>query len=89
MQVASEIQSNLNNLKYYQSKIAELAKQQFQLDMTRDNENSKAKGIRLDCLGTIIANCSQIDLWTMSIAANLETATKQDKLLQTEEEELV
>ena len=90
MQTASEITSNLNNLRYYSEKIASSAKTQFDLDYKRGQElgiNTGPGSIRFDCLGTIIATCSLIDIYADNIKANLETAIKQDKLLHTEIEE--
>ena len=90
MQTATEITSNLKNLRYYSQKIAELAKQQFGLDYARGQElgiNSGPGSIRFDCMGAIISACSQIDIYADNINANLLTAIKQDKVLHTEEED--
>ena len=90
MQTATQITSNLKNLRYYSDKIAELAKQQFQLDFTRGQElgiNAGPGNIRFDCMGAVVSACSQIDFYCSNIAANLQTAIKQDKVLHTEEEE--
>ena len=88
MQTANEITSNLNNLRYYSGKIAQLAKQQFDLDYKRGQElgiNTGPGSIRFDCLGAIISGCSLIDIYCDNLKANLETAMKQDKLLHAEE----
>lgn len=89
MQTATEITSNLKNLRYYSDKIAELAKQQFQLDYIRGQElgiNAGPGSIRFDCLGCIIGSCNWLDVYCDNIAKNLERASKQDKLLYTAEE---
>jgi len=90
MQTATEITSNLKNLRYYSQKTAELAKQQFDLDYARGQEigvNTGPGSIRFDCMGAIISACSQIDIYCDNINANLLTAIKQDKVLHIEEEE--
>ena len=90
MQTASEITSNLNNLRYYSGKIAEFAKQQFDSDYKRGQElgiNTGPGSIRFDCLGAIKSACGWIDTYCENIAKNLESAIKQDKLLHTEEVE--
>ena len=92
MQVASEITSNLQNLRYYSQKIAELAKQQFQADCNRGQEigiNTGPGSIRFDCLGAIISACSLIDIYADNIASNLRSAESQDKKLYAKEEELI
>lgn len=89
MQIASEIESNLNNLRYYTSKITELAKTQFKFDYERGQQlgiNAGPGSIRYDSLGAMIQSCSLIDTYCDNIKANLETAVKQDKLLYIEEE---
>ena len=89
MQTATEIASNLKNLRYYSDKIAELAKQQFQLDYTRGQElgiNAGPGSVRFDCMGAVINVCSLIDIYCDNIDANLQSAIKQDKVLHTEEE---
>ena len=84
MQTATEITSNLNNLKYYSDKIAELAKKQFELDYA---VNSGPGSIRFDCLGTMIMACGLISVYCSNIDANLQSAIKQDKVLHMEEED--
>lgn len=89
MQVASEIQSNLNNLRYYNQQIAKLAKQQFDLDYERGQQlgiNTGPGSIRFDSLGAIMSACSWIDCYANNIATNLHHAESQDKLLHVEEE---
>jgi len=89
MQTAQEITSNLKNLHYYSDKIAELAKNQFELDYQRGQEigiNSGPGSIRFDCMAAIISCCSQIDIYCDNINANLQSAIKQDKVLHIEEE---
>lgn len=90
MQTATEIASNLKNLRYYSQKVAELAKQQFDLDFARGLEIGISTGpgsIRFDCMGAITSACSWIETYCSNIEANLDTAVKQDKVLHTEEEE--
>jgi len=90
MQTATEITSNLKNLRYYSQKTAELTKQQFDLDYARGQEvgiNTGPGSIRFDCMGAIISACSQIDIYCDNINANLQAAIKQDKVLHIEEEE--
>lgn len=90
MQTATEITSNLKNLRYYSDKIAELAKKQFELDYQRGQEigvNSGPGSIRYGCLAAVISACGQIDIYCDNINANLQSAIKQDKVLYTEEEE--
>lgn len=92
MQTAQEIASNLKNLQYYSDKIAELAKQQLELDYTRGQElgiNAGPGSIRFDCMGTIVTACSWIKTYCENINTNLQTAIKQDKTLHTEEKEEV
>ena len=88
MQTATEIQSNLKNLRYYSDRIAELAKQQFQLDHARGQElgvNAGLGSVRFDCLALIIQCCAGIESHCEYIEMNLESAIKQDKVLHTEE----
>jgi len=88
MQVATEIQSNLKNLRYYSQKINALARQQLDLDVKRGHEIGIATGagsIRFDSLGAIQSNCTWIETYCDNIRANLESAIKQDKLLHAEE----
>ena len=90
MQTATEITSNVKNLRYYSSKIAELARQQFQLDYDRGAEigiNINPGSIRYDCLGRIIEVCVLIDTYCDNIKSNLDMAIKQDKVLHIEEKE--
>lgn len=90
MQTASEIQSNLKNIRYYSEKIAELAKQQMDMDFTRGLEigiNSGLGSIRFDCMGAIQSACKMIEVYCDNITVNLNTAISQDKVLHTEEEE--
>ena len=90
MQTATEIISNLKNLRYYSGKIAELAKQQFQIDHTRGQElgvNAGPGSIRFDCMGAVINACSQIDIYCDNININLQSAIEQDKVLHVEEVE--
>ena len=90
MQTAQEIQSSLKNLRYYSDKIAESARQQFDLDFQKGQElgiNAGPGSIRFDCMGAIISACEWINSYAENIAKNLETAIKQDKVLHTEEED--
>jgi len=89
MQKAQEITSNLKNLRYYSSKIAELAKQQFEMDYNRGEEigiNSDPGSARFDSLGAIVSACEWIEIYCDNIEKNLQSAIKQDKLLHIEEE---
>jgi len=89
MQTATEITSNLKNLRYYSGKIAQLAKQQLELDYARGQElgiNAGSGSIRFDCMAAIGSACSWIGTYCDNIQANLESAVKQDKVLHTEEE---
>lgn len=88
MQTASEIQSNLNNLRYYSQQIAKLAKMQFDADYERGEQlgiNTGPGSLRFDALGAMIGSCNWIDCYADNILKNLEAAVKQDKLLHTEE----
>lgn len=88
MQTATEIASNLKNLKYYSDKIAELVKRQFELDFARGQEigiNSGPGSIRFDCIGAIEVACKWISIYCDNINANLESAIKQDKTLHIED----
>jgi len=89
MQTATEITSNLKNLRYYSDKIAELAKKQFELDYARGQEisiNSGPGSIRYDCLACIMSACTLIGTYCENIDFNLQSAIKQDKVLHIEEE---
>lgn len=88
MQTATEITSNLKNLRYYSQKINELARQQLDLDVKRGHEVGIAAGpgsIRFDSLACIQSACAWIEIYCQNIEANLESAIKQDKLLHAEE----
>ena len=88
MQTATEITSNLKNLRYYSGKIAELAKKQVDLDFARGQEigiNSGPGSIRFDCLGAIDSACTWIETYCDNIEANLHSAELQDKKLHVEE----
>ena len=90
MQTAMEIASNLKNLRYYSGKIAELAKQQFQLDHNRAQEigiNPDPGSIRFVNLELIRTACTAIEVYCDHISANLESAVSQDKVLHIEETE--
>jgi len=90
MQKAQEITSNLKNLRYYSDKIAELAKQQFELDFARGQEigiNSGPGSIRFDCMLALTSACKCISVYCDNIDANLQSAIKQDKVLHIEEED--
>jgi len=90
MQTATEITSNLQNLRYYSDKIALLAKEQFQIDYTRGQElgiNAGPGSIRYDCMGAIMSACTWISTYCDNINANLQSAIEQDKVLHTEEED--
>ena len=90
MQTATEIASNLKNLRYYTDKINELARQQFDLDFKRGQEIGMSQGpgsIRFDCMGAIQSACTWIETYCDHIAANLESAVKQDKVLHTDDAE--
>ena len=90
MESASEIQSNLNNLKYYAEKIASLVKTQFEKDYKRGQElgvNAGPGSIRFDSLGEMISDCSRIDIICDDIARHQHNAESQDKLLHAEEVE--
>ena len=89
MQTATEITSNLKNLRYYSGKVAELAKLQFQTDYDRGQQlgiNAGPGSIRYDCMSIIVEVCALIDCYCDNIKSNLETAIKQDKVLHIEEE---
>ena len=89
MQTAIEIVSNLKNLRYYNQKINELARQQLDLDVKRGHEIGIATGpgsIRFDSLACMQSACTLIETYCQNIEANLESAVKQDKILHTEEE---
>ena len=89
MQTATEITSNLRNLRFYSDKIAEFAKKQFDLDYTRAQEigiNLGPGSIRFDCMGMIMSACSWIGTYCDNIEANLQSAISQDKILHIEEE---
>ena len=89
MQTATEIASNLKNLRYYSDKIAELAKKQLDLDFARAQEigiNSEPGSIRFDCLACIMSACTLIGIYCDNIDANLKHAISQDKVLHIEEE---
>lgn len=90
MRTASDIQSALANLRYYNNEIAKLSKQQFELDIERGKElgvNTSAGTVRFDSLGAIGTNCSWIETYCNSIEVNLKSAIGQDKLLHTEDED--
>jgi len=90
MQTATEIASNLKNIRFYADKISQLARQQFDLDFKRGQEigiNSGPGSIRFDCLEAIRGACTSIEVYCDNIASNLESAIKQDKVLHTEDTE--
>ena len=90
MQTATEITSNLKNLRYYSQKIAELSGQQLNMDFARAQEigiNAGPGSIRFDCLLAIQGACKYIDVYAENISINLESAIKQDKVLHIDEEE--
>lgn len=91
MQTATEIASNLKNLRYYNQKINGLARQQLDLDVKRGHEIGIAAGpgsIRFDSLACIQSACTLIDTYCQNIEANLESAVNQDKVLHIEEVEV-
>ena len=87
MKTASEIKNALENIKYYSNRIYELGRQQFNEDCNLGEINSQVGSIRFDALGTIGASCRWIDTYCTSIEKSLETAIKQDKVLQSAEKE--
>lgn len=87
MKTAPEIKNALDCIKYYNTRIKELSHQQFNEDSNLNDMNTQVGSLRFDALGAIGANCEWIDIYCLNIQKNLETAVKQDKLLQSEEEE--
>jgi len=86
MQVASEIKSAVDNIKYYSQKISELVKQQIELDVRIGNINTQVGSVRFDCLGAIDSGASWIDTYCYNIEAKLKVAVEQDKKLHIPEE---
>lgn len=89
MLTSSEIQSAVANIKYYASRIKELAKQQYEEDFTRGQEqgiNTIPGSIRFDGLGAIITGSEWLDIYCQNISLNLEVCEEQDKLLFTYEQ---
>ena len=88
MQVAGEIQSATNNIKYYAQKIRDLAKQQFEADCKQGQEsgiNAEPGSVRFHLLGIIIGACNYIDLCCVNIGVNLASAEKlEEKLFKKE-----
>jgi len=90
VQTASEIESAINNIRYYTGKIEELSRQQFNMDCERAAQlgiNTDPGALRFDCLGAIKANCDWIETYCDGIVNNLKIAAEQDKILHVEEEE--
>lgn len=85
MKTALEIRNALENIRYYSQRIDTLARQQFELDASLEEMNTKVGSIRFDALGAIGASCGWLITYCNSIETNLKTAEKQDRLLQTEE----
>ncbi|GAG14568.1 unnamed protein product [marine sediment metagenome] len=84
MQTASEINSAINNIKYYNQKIKDLAKKQFDADFEQGKSigmSSLSGTIRFDALGAISADCAWLDIYCNSIIISLKTAEEQDKIL--------
>lgn len=84
MQVAQEMSGYVKNLRYYNSKIAALAKQQADLDCEQGEKvgmNSFPGSIRFDCLGIIVTHCANINFLCDAIETNMKSAIKQDKIL--------
>lgn len=92
MKTAPDIQSMVNNIKYYSQKIVESAKQQLDIDFKQGEQsgmNSAPGSTRFECLGAITGACSYINMCCTNIELNLDTADKQDeKLFAKEEEEI-
>jgi len=90
MQTATEIASNLKNIRFYADKIAQLARQQLDADVKRGHEvgvNSGPGSVRFDSLGAIQSACTWIETYCHNIESNLNSAIKQDKVLHTDNAE--
>lgn len=90
MQVASEIESAVKNIRYYSQVIKDLSKKQFDMDCEQGQRlgiNTNPGTVRFDSLGAIGAACEWIDSYCGNIENNLGSAVKQDKLLHSPEEE--
>jgi hypothetical protein len=90
MQVAGEIQSATNNIKYYAQKIKDLVKQQFEADCKQGQKsgiNTEPGSMRFECLGAITGACNYIDLCCTNIGINLVSAEKLEEKLFAEVQE--
>ena len=90
MQTSKEIRSNLNNIKYYVSKLEEFIKLQFEKDVETGHRlgiNTSTGSVRFDSLGTMHSAAGWIKVYCENMEANLKTAEAQDKELQNFDEE--
>ena len=90
MNTSKELYSTLRNLRYYVSKIEELAKQQFEKDweiFEKEGVNQSNGVLRMEHLGEIESNTKKIYTYCNIIEKHIQAAEKLDKFLKFEVEE--
>lgn len=87
MKITKEIQSNLNNIRYYTGKINDLARKQLNEDAGLDEVNVNVATKRFNALGCVGVDCEWLNIYCDNIEANLKTAESVDKELGIVEEE--
>jgi hypothetical protein len=91
METSGEIKSAINNLKYYSKRIAELARQQFDLDFETGNKigmNIEPGSKRFECLAAAIAGTEWIETYCHNIESNIKHAEELDEEIRIKKEEL-
>ena len=86
MKTYSELLSIINNIEHLTEKADKLAREQIELDCSLKKVNVNIGTLRFNALGALGSACNWIETYCESMKANLNTAMKQDKLLQSEEE---
>jgi hypothetical protein len=89
MLTSNEIRSHIKNMRFYASKIEELARKQFELDMQLKNINYEVGSTRFDCIGAMGAACKWISIYCDNLESNLRHAEEQEFMLQKEVEEIL
>jgi len=91
METSSELKSAINNLRYYTKRIAELARQQFDLDFEVGNQlgmNIEPGSKRFECLAAVIAATDWIETYCHNIESNIKHAEELDEEIRVKKEEL-
>lgn len=87
MKITKEIQSNLNNIRYYTGKINDLAKKQLAEDVALGEVNVNVATDRFNALGCVGTACEWVSIYCDNIQSNLKVAEAVDKELGIVEEE--